>query len=446
LVQLDLLTIEVGSTITKANGYVRKGDVVAHVAQGFAPTTVLQGDVSIGVEQAIKAIRGYSADKAEIFVNSSAAGGLKMTVHGLTPSMTARAAKEASLGAGAIIKKHTAGEISKTDLDEIQSIRPNLVLLAGGVDFGERDIVLENARSLISLIVSAGLKAPLIYSGNCALQADIKAMAVAQGCELWIAENVFPEVDTLNVAPLRKLIHEAFARHIIHAPGMSKIAAYTSHPVLPTPGAVLLAAELFSEMAGDCVVVDVGGATTDVHSVTDGSPEFSPKLMDPEPRAKRTVEGDLGVFVNAESVLAFDDTGKWKNQAEHLKVIPLADNEKALTAWLCKTALTQAIKRHAGTIKELYTASGRKQIVQGKDLTSVKYVIGTGGALTKLAGGHKMLSHVCLGPTTHLFPPPSAKILLDSRYLMSSAGTFLHRYKEEASSVLAGLLGEDSVQ
>ena len=98
---IEVLTIEVGSTITKVNGFNLRSDVgFEHVAQGFAPTSVAQGDVGVGVEQAIadlEARLGGSIGKPETFVNSSAAGGLRMVVHGLTYSMTARAAREAAL-------------------------------------------------------------------------------------------------------------------------------------------------------------------------------------------------------------------------------------------------------------------------------------------------------------------------------------------------------------
>ncbi len=454
--KLDVLTLEVGSTITKANGFVRRADGrLFHRAQGFAPTTVSQGDVSVGVEQAVAALAPLAdcigadclgpvdASSARTFINSSAAGGLKMTVHGLTMSMTARAAKEASLGAGAIIKQLTAGEIYPEALEEIRGIRPNLILLAGGVDFGERETVISNARKLVETISRERLSAPLIYAGNRALQGEIKQLASAAGVELWLAENVFPAVDQLNVGPLRRLIHDAFSRHIIHAPGMSKLSRYTHDPVIPTPGAVLMATEVFAETAGDTVVVDVGGATTDVHSVTDGSDEFSPKMIEPEPRSKRTVEGKAPLLPY--SVLAFDNDGQWAARKAELRAIPESSVQRELTRWLCQTAVVQAVQRHAGTVTDLYTPSGRKQIVRGKDLTAVRYVVGTGGALTKIEGGEAILRRVCQGATTSLLPPPEARILIDRRYFFSSVGTILGALRDEAKHLITGLLSEASI-
>jgi uncharacterized protein (TIGR01319 family) len=153
--EIEILTIEVGSTITKANGFLRKpGGGLEHLAQGFAATSVASGDVGLGVDQAIadlQASSGLQVRTPDIFINSSAAGGLRMTVHGLTLSMTARAAREAALGAGAIVKLVTVGRLCDYELEEIQAIRPNIILLAGGVDFGEKEIVLRNAESLAAL-------------------------------------------------------------------------------------------------------------------------------------------------------------------------------------------------------------------------------------------------------------------------------------------------------
>lgn len=427
---MQILTVEVGSTITKANCFSLAAEgALVHVAQGFAPTSVAHGDVDMGVQEALadlKSSSGLSIDDAEIFVNSSAAGGLRMTVHGLTYNMTARAAREASLGAGAIIRQVTAGPIADCDLDEIRTIKPNIILLAGGVDFGARDIIEANAKKLASL----DMRIPVIYAGNTALRPVVKELFAQTGQELFIAPNVFPDVDILNVDPVRKLIQEAFSRHIIHAPGMEKLVKITSMPVIPTPGAVLKASEIFAEALGDVLVLDVGGATTDVHSVTEGSPEWFDKVVDPEPHAKRTVEGDLGVFVNAANVLELSTDERWKQRAEDVKAMPATDAQREMTRWLCARAVETGVRRHAGAVSDLYTPTGRRQIVRGKDLSAVKWVIGTGGALTRIPGGEDILRSICTGPAKYLFPKPEARIILDRQYLFSAMGTIADRYPD----------------
>ena len=428
---IDILTIEVGSTITKVNGFrFTPGGGFEHCAQGFAPTSVAQGDVGLGVEQAIGDLEsrfGHLPHTPETFVNSSAAGGLRMTVHGLTYSMTARAAREAALGAGGIVKLVTAGLLGSSDLEEIAGIRPNIILLAGGVDFGEKDIILHNAKKLASL----ALPVPVLYAGNAAIRRPIQKIFENAGIETLIAPNVFPDVDVLNIDPLRKLIHEVFNRHIIHAPGMSRFAELTRWGILPTPGAVLQAAELFAAEMGDCLIFDVGGATTDVHSVTDGSLEWASRMTEPEPRAKRSVEGDLGVFVNAQNIVEMEGDPAWQSRMADLRAIPSTEQQKELTRWLCARAVETSIRRHAGKVTDLYTPMGKRKIVKGKDLTAVRWVIGTGGALTRIEGGEVILRSVCTGQGKYLLPSPDAQILMDRDYRFSALGTLAQVYPND---------------
>jgi len=432
--KIQILTVEIGSTITKVNGFSRSpSGFLSHRGQGFAPTSIDRGDVRIGVDEAMESLKKGSISldsEAEVFVNSSAAGGLRMTVHGLTYNMTARAAREAALGAGAIVKKVTAGALDDYDLQEIQEIHPNIILLAGGVDFGEKTIVLDNARKLASL----HLAVPVVYAGNSALRRPVQEIFKAEDIELLIAENVFPEVDVLNIDPLRRIIHEVFNHHIIHAPGMSGIAQLTHKEILPTPGAVLLGSELFASALGDCLVFDVGGATTDVHSVTDGSPEWTGKMIEPEPHAKRTVEGDLGVYINAKNIIELTENWDEEEKLSDLRAIPETEQQKDLTRWLCTKAVELSARRHAATVTDLYTPTGKRQVVKGKDLTAVKWVIGTGGALTRIEGGKEILQRICTGAGKHLLPQPGTPILLDRDYRFSALGTIAQTYPEEVKS------------
>ena len=431
--KIRILTVEVGSTITKVNGFARlPGGALFHLAQGFASTSISQGDVRIGVDKAMEDLRTGNPsfdDEVETFINSSAAGGLRMTVHGLTYNMTARAAREAALGAGAIVKKVTAGLLDEYELQEIREIRPNIILLAGGVDFGEKTTVLENAKKIASL----QLPVPVVYAGNSALRKPVSQIFKDADIEFMLADNVFPEVDVLNIQPLRRIIHEVFNRHIIHAPGMNGLAELTTKEILPTPGAVLRASELLAEVHGDCLVFDVGGATTDVHSVTDGSPEWSGKLVEPEPRAKRTVEGDLGVYINARNIIEITENWEVEDQLIHLQPIPGTSDELELTRWLCSKAVEVSVRRHAGVVSDLYTPTGRKQIVKGKDLSAVKWVIGTGGALTRVQGGTEILEKICTGVGKYLLPQPGTPIRLDCDYLFSALGTVAQTYPDEVA-------------
>jgi uncharacterized protein (TIGR01319 family) len=434
---IQALTLEVGSTITKVNGFVRHPEGgFRHAAQGFAPTSITRGDVGLGVDEAMADLRSRfdgDLDQAETFVNSSAAGGLRMTVHGLTYGMTARAAKEAVLGAGALVKMVTAGTLGEDQLEEIREIAPNIVLLAGGVDFGETATVMANAEKLAALTLGV----PVLYAGNSALRRPIQKLFDRAGIELLTADNVFPDVDVLNIEPLRTLIHDVFSRHIIHAPGMARLGSLTRWGIIPTPGAVLRGAELFAEVLGDCLVIDVGGATTDVHSVTDGSREYRDLLVDPEPRAKRTVEGDLGVYVNARNIVELSRDPAMEARLADLQAMPKTEREQAFTQWLCARAVETGARRHAGTLADVFTPTGRKQMVKGKDLTAVSWVVATGGALTRVEGGEQSLRSICTGAGKSLLPRADARILMDRDYLFSALGTMAQAYPDDVKATFA---------
>lgn len=445
--KLEIIVAEIGSTTTVVSGFVGLADSPKLAGQGQGPTTVEAGDVRQGLKLALADLQaGLGADSLEwdhIYACSSAAGGLKMTVHGLVYDMTARAAREAALGAGAVLHQVTAGPVSALDLEKTKAISPNIILLAGGVDYGERQIVLDNARSLAGL----NLPIPLIYAGNVAIQAEIREIFAGSSFDLIIVENVYPHIDELNIEPTRKAIQAAFEEHIVHAPGMSQIRELVDGPIQPVPGAVLNAAITLYSSLGDLIVFDVGGATTDLHSVTPGSEEVNSILLSPEPLAKRTVEGDLGVYRNASNLIELAGAESLSarlgtmNLKELVVPIPRSAQEIAFAEELTGLAVSSALDRHAGRIKYMYGPGGRVKVARGKDLTRIRYVIGTGGALTRLPRGKELLAAILGRPDpTFLGPKAEAQVLLDHHYIMAAAGVLAQRHPQAAIRLILNSL------
>lgn len=455
--KVDVLVAEIGSTTTVVNAF-KDLDTENPVfwAQGQAPTSVLDGDVRIGLEGAVKNLcekMGIdSIEYDEMLATSSAAGGLKMTVHGLVYDMTAKAAKEAALGAGGIIHNITVGKLRRSDIAKIKEIGPNLILIAGGVDFGERDTAIYNAE----MIRAMGLKTPVVYAGNIENQEEMKLIFDEEsGQYLYLVDNVYPKIDTLNVEPCRKVIQEAFEDHITHAPGMEHVRDMVSGPIIPTPGAVMECTKLLYDCLGDCMVIDVGGATTDVHAVTEDSDAVARILTAPEPKAKRTVEGDLGVYVNRMKVIESIGEEKLREECEntlHIDLdktlesyvaIPKNEDEFKLVERLTQEAVLRAVERHAGTIRYVYGPSGRSTLAEGKDLTQVKYIIGTGGALTRLPHRVDIMKMIPQDNQTgmKLYPPEAVKILVDNDYIMASLGVLSKTHREGAIRLLEKSLG-----
>lgn len=449
--KVDVLVAEIGSTTTVVNAFIGlHTDNPVFWAQGQAPTSVYEGDVRIGLQGAVddlcRKMNIDSLEYDEMLATSSAAGGLKMTVHGLVYDMTAKAAKEAALGAGGILHYITAGKLRRTDIAKIKEINPNLILIAGGVDYGERETAIDNAEKIRAL----GLKTPIIYAGNIENQEEMKLIFDEEsGQKLYNVENVYPKIDALNVEPCRKVIQDAFEDHITHAPGMEHVRDMVNGPIIPTPGAVMECTKLLYDCLGDLIVLDVGGATTDLHSVATESDKIARIMTSPEPKAKRTVEGDLGVYVNRMKVIESIGEEQMRKDCEKMGIdleatlesyvaIPKTEAEFKLVERLTKEAVLKAVDRHAGIIRYIYGPSGRSTIAEGKDLTPVKYIIGTGGALTRLPHRVEIMEEIAKNNETgmKLYPTQHAKILVDNDYIMASLGVLSTRYREAAIRLL----------
>ena len=251
----------------------------------------------------------------------------------------------------------------------------------------------------------------------------------------------------LNIEPVRKQIHAAFERHIVSAPGMEHIRDLVGGTILPTPGAVMEAAMLLYEEIGDLLVLDIGGATTDVHSVTNGSEEIARLLTTPEPFNKRTVEGDLGLYVNAhylveqigEQKLAHELGIRMPEVMQRYRPIPETYEQFLLTSRLCLEAGLTAISRHAGRLRHYYTPQGRATAAEGKDLSLVKTIVGTGGALTRLPERERILRQLtdCNAGGTMLYPKPGTmRLAFDEQYIMASLGVLTKTSPTAAKELL----------
>ena len=455
---VNILVAEIGSTTTVVNAFDGLGSVSPRfTAQGKAPTTVLDGDVRIGLKNAIDDLLLNVGEKTltydRMLASGSAAGGLRMTVHGLVRDMTVKAAEAAALGAGAIIVQTTAGKLNSFDIDDLENSRPNLILLAGGTDYGERETAVFNMK----MIAESRLQVPVIYCGNVQNRSIISRIADEYGIPLSIADNVYPRLDELNVESVRKVIHAMFEKHIVNAPGMEHIRDMVNGSILPTPGSVMLAAKMLYDEIGDLVVIDIGGATTDVHSVTEGSPEIMSMMTSPEPAAKRTVEGDLGLYINAHNLV--DRLGVETLEKElgidvdrvmqTYLPIPETPEQFRLTERLCLEAGLVALDRHAGKMRHLYTPQGRRTIAEGKDLTAVKWLVGTGGALTRLPHHEQILRAIadCNRNKMQLFPSPgTVRTLVDHDYIMASLGVLSKEDPESAIRLMKESIRWDNIR
>jgi uncharacterized protein (TIGR01319 family) len=439
----QVLLIDFGSTFTKVTAVETGEPRLLGTAQ--AATTVAEG-IMTGLRRALVALEEATGLRAEDFSvrlgASSAAGGLRLVAVGLVPELTVEAARRAALGAGAKLLTGFAYELTPEDVARIEALQPDLLLLAGGTDGGNREVILHNARAL----AASTLRGPVIVAGNRTAAPEAERLLREGGKEVRRTENVLPELDRLNVEPARQAIRTLFFERLTHAKGLEVAQEFVGGIVMPTPAAVLQAAELLArglpEEAGwgELLVVDVGGATTDVHSLAEGEPSRPNVAWKglPEPFATRTVEGDLGVRVSA--LAAVETAGeerlrRWLGEpdapvrewAETLTqttgTLPDTLRGRAFDQALARACVEVAVERHAGRLETLYTPCGVSHLQRGKDLTPVKAVIGTGGPVIRADNPAWVLAGTCFDPAAPgCLKPEKPDFYLDRHYALAALG------------------------
>ena len=391
------LLIDFGSTYTK----LRAVDLAAAgiVASGQGPSTVAT-DVTVGLEAALDDLGrnlGGLPDFTHRLASSSAAGGLRMVTVGLVTELTAEAARRAALGAGARLVGGFAYRLTGGDIAAIAELAPDVLLLSGGTDGGNREAILHNAEKL----AASPLDCPVIAAGNREAADDIRAMFEAAGKPLILTGNVMPAFRELDIDPARQAIRKVFIERIVHAKGIDRAAEMFDAVLMPTPAAVMEGARLLSEGTasrpglGPLAVIDIGGATTDVHSVASGDPSGANVVQYglPEAFVKRTVEGDLGMRHNAPAIAEAADaiTGEagvsadtleaWLSRIErNTEALPATPAEQDVEQALARAAIRIAMKRHAGATRIVQTAAGPVVVQEGKDLTGVGTLVGSTAA------------------------------------------------------------------
>ncbi len=299
--------IDVGSTTTKA--ILFKKDSQWEYYRFEAPTTVEKPyeDVTIGVANAMAGLQELTSDRliedgvpsVPCFATSSAGGGLAVVVSGLVRDVTARSAERVALGAGSIILQIIALDDGRTPyrkIEILQTLRPDMVLLAGGFDggavFGPVFLAELLSQSGLRSKLSDNLKLPVIYSGNADARPYVSEILQERFfyCEV---PNIRPAATAENLEPARNKIHDVFMEHVMsRAPGYDKFAELIDAPILPTPAAVSKILEHVStHIDKKILAIDIGGATTDIYTAENG-------------KVFRTVSANLGMSYSILNVIA----------------------------------------------------------------------------------------------------------------------------------------------
>ncbi|ODU56846.1 MAG: MutL protein [Clostridium sp. SCN 57-10] len=455
-----ILLIDFGSTYTKVTAVDADAAELLGTASAF---TTIHTDINDGLEHAVAQLEQKigKLDYTARYACSSAAGGLRMVTSGLVPELTAEAARQASLGAGAKIAKVYSFELTEDDIEDIDAIKPDIFLLVGGTDGGNSECILHNAQML------AGCKSdfPVVIAGN--RTAARQCARYLEGRETLICENVMPKFGVLNIEPAQKQIRQIFLRRIIQAKGLSKATALVSGILMPTPSAMMHAMQLLAEGCkdekgiGDLVGVDVGGATTDIYSIADGMPHDTNTVYKglPEPYVKRTVEGDIGMRYSIHGIVEAAGISRVAQLSglsearalelvnylsEHTDVVPQDAEQEALDFALASLAIETAVIRHAGTMEEAYTMMGLAYVQTGKDLRDVRQIVVTGGSLIHTKRTGDIAAHALYNPARPVsLRPKEAKIWVDRSYILAAMGLLAEYEPQTALRIMKKELKED---
>ncbi|MCM2271523.1 MAG: glutamate mutase L [candidate division Zixibacteria bacterium] len=473
-----IVATDCGSTTTKAilieyvNGEYRL------LSRGEAPTTVEAPfeDVTMGVLNAVAELEELSGrrlldDKGrfispangaigtDVFIStSSAGGGLQMMVAGVVRSMTAESAERAALGAGAIVMDVIASNdkrLPHQQIERIRHLRPDMILLSGGIDGGTTTHVVEIAE-LVSAAdprprLGTGYKLPIIYAGNKDAREPVKE-ALSDKVDLRVVDNLRPVLERENLGPAREEIHELFMEHVMaQAPGYKKLMSWADAPIMPTPGAVGLIIQTIADIYNiEAVGVDIGGATTDVFSV------FRPDTKTPV--FNRTVSANLGMSYSISNVFAEatlpmvmrwvpfkmderDLRNRVKNKMIRPTTIPQSLEELIFEQAIAREALRLAFVQHKNFATVLKGVQQQRTIADAFEQSASGATIVNMMSLNMLIGSGGVLSHAprraqsALMMIDSFLPEGVTRLAVDSIFMMPQLGVLTEVQPKAATEV-----------
>jgi uncharacterized protein (TIGR01319 family) len=474
-----------GSTTTKALLFQKTDEGWRCTGRGEAPTTVEDpvADVTVGVQNAFIEIQettgrrvineSLDGESERPFLvtesdqgigidaylsTSSAGGGLQMLVSGIVKDISTESAQRAALGAGAIVLDALSADDGREDherIERIRHIKPDIVLLCGGTDGGDRDHAIETAELLRAAAprprFGATLTLPVLYAGNADAAHEVQSV-LAGVADCSVVNNVRPAIESENLAPARDAIHDLFLTHVMsHSPGYDKLLSWSDCPVMPTPAAVgMMVLDYATQTRKQTLCADIGGATTDVFSVWfDGAGQ---------PIFNRTVSANLGMSYSMANVLVeagVEAISRWlpyeisdsevRDQLRNKMIRPTSIPQTKEDLWLeqavCREALRLSLKHHASlavglsgvqrqrSIADIFNQKGARESLV--DLMTLELVVGSGGVLShapdRMQAALMMLDGFGLEGFTEL--------TVDSVFMLPHLGLFSSIHKEAAKEI-----------
>lgn len=469
----SILATDCGSTTTKAILIEWKDGEYRLIVRGEAPTTVEAPfeDVTKGVLNAIEEVEELAGRKfldgdgivtptradgvgADLYVStSSAGGGLQMVVAGVVKTMTAESAERAALGAGAIVMDALAsndGRRPHEQIRRIRQLRPDMILLSGGIDGGAVEHVVKLAEIISAADprprLGSTYRLPVIYAGNSRASAQVTG-TLGDKTDLSVVDNLRPVMERENLGPARDKIHDLFMEHVMaQAPGYRKLMGWVGVPIMPTPGAVGNIIQTIAKQHGLNVIgVDIGGATTDVFSV------FGETF-------NRTVSANLGMSYSISNVLAeagVADVMRWvpfsmdekdlrnriRNKMIRPTTIPHSQEELMVEQALSREALRLAFVQHKQmavglrgvqrerTVSDTFEQKGGDDTIV--DMMALDLLIGSGGVLSHAPRRNQAAMML----VDAFLPEGVTRLAVDSIFMMPQLGVLAEVHPQAATEV-----------
>ncbi|MCD4690106.1 glutamate mutase L [bacterium] len=467
-----IVATDCGSTTTKAILIKLVDGEYRLIVRGEAPTTVEAPfeDVTRGVLNAVREVEelsGHTILDGETFIHpndgdrgvdlylstSSAGGGLQMMVAGVVKSMTAESAERAALGAGAIVMDVLAsndGRLPHEQIERIRHLRPDMILLSGGIDGGTVTHVVELGQVIAAADpkprLGLGYNLPVIYAGNVGARDEVTAL-LDDKTSLYTVDNLRPVLERENLGPAREKIHDLFMEHVMaQAPGYNKLMGWTDAPIMPTPGAVGSIIQRIAKRHDiEVVGVDIGGATTDVFSVFQNT-------------FNRTVSANLGMSYSVSNVLAeagIDNVMRWvpfklpelevrnriKNKMIRPTTVPQSLEDLKIEQAIAREALRLAFVQHKsfavglkGVQQERTISEAFTQSASGETLVSMRdldILVGSGGVLSHAPRRQQ----AALMMADAFLPECTTRLAVDSIFMMPQLGVLSEVHEQSATEV-----------
>lgn len=453
----NCLLIDFGSTFTKLTAVDLDEERILATAQSetTVKTNIMDG-FYLAKEKLLHSIGDSHMTFSEQLACSSAKGGFRMVAIGLSPTLTAEAAKRAALGAGTRILKVYSYGLSKEDVIEINHLSPDIILVCGGTTGGNTQGIIRDVQQLTKLDSNI----PVVIAGNEEAYVEIDAILQETDLTYHFTENVMPQVNVLNPDPTREILRDIFMKQIVEAKGMTLAEQEIGKILMPTPTAVLKAAELLATGTstqagiGNLLIADIGGATTDIHSIGDGKPNDSNIRMEglQEAFVKRTVEGDLGMRYSALSLLEAVSEEKFQTylpdlskeaiqhscdkRANQPDFVAKTTEDIIFDETMGKLAIETAFNRHAGSYRREPTPTRTLIYQSGKDLSRCHSVIATGGILVNSQHPKEILTACLKKENENFLKPTHPDFYLDKTYLLSAMGLLAELYPDKALTLM----------